>query len=92
MLRIHLVGQNLSVKPLQSTHTQIHLSTSLGGSTFLLNQVNIKGGTCLSAVHGVVVLLSVLLRYSYSVCEQAEKLEVLDHDFTVTSMGSSIGQ
>ena len=54
--------------------------------------MNIKGGTCLSAVHGVVVLLSVLLPYSFSVCEQAEKLEVLDHAFSVTSMSASIGQ
>ena len=35
---------------------------------------------------------SVLLPYSFSVCEQAEKLEVLDHAFSVTSMSASIGQ
>ena len=29
---------------------------------------------------------------SFSVCEQAEKLEVLDHAFSVTSMAASIGQ
>ena len=35
---------------------------------------------------------AVLLPYSFSVCEQAEKLEVLDHAFTVISMSASIGQ
>ena len=33
----------------------------------------------------------VLLPYSFSLCEQAEKLEVLDHK-SVTSMSASIGQ
>ena len=31
-----------------------------------------------------------LLPYSFSVCEQAEKLDVLDHAFNVTSMSVSI--
>ena len=57
-----------------------------------LYQVNIKGATCLTALHGVVVLLSLLLPYSLSVCEQAEKLEVLDYALSVTSMSASIGQ
>ena len=52
----------------------------------MLKEVNV------SAVYGVVVLLSVLLPYSFPVCEQAEKLEVLDHAFGVTSMSASIGQ
>ena len=42
-------------------------------------------------VHGVMLLLSVLLPYSLSVCE-AEKLEALDHALSVTSMSASIGQ
>ena len=54
--------------------------------------MNIKGGTCLSAVHGVAVLLLVLLPYSFSLCEQAEKLEILGLAFSVTSMSTSIGQ
>ena len=33
---------------------------------------------------------AVLLPYSFSVCEQAEKLEVPDHAFSVTSMSASI--
>ena len=40
----------------------------------------------------VLQYYSVLLPYSLSVCEQAEKLEVLDHAFSVTSMSASIGQ
>ena len=35
---------------------------------------------------------SVLLPYSFSVCEQAEKLDVLDYALSVTSMSASIGQ
>ena len=35
---------------------------------------------------------AVLLPYSFSVCEQAEKLDVLDHALSVTSMSASIGQ
>ena len=35
---------------------------------------------------------AVLLPYSFSLCEQAEKLEVLDHALSVTSMSASIGQ
>ena len=34
----------------------------------------------------------VLLPYSLSVCEQAEKLEVLEYAFSVTSKSASIGQ
>ena len=57
------------------------------------HQVNIKGGTCLTAVQGVTIYYRLLLpSHSFSVCEQAEKLEVLDHDFSATSMSASIGQ
>ena len=54
-------------------HMNPHLKKLLKVGTF---HVNIKGGTCLSSVHGVAVLLSVLLPYSFTVCEEAEKLEV----------------
>ena len=40
----------------------------------------------------VLVLLSVLLPYSLSVCEQAEKPELFDHAFRDTLMRASIGQ
>ena len=54
-------------------------------------QVSIKDGTCLSAVllyYYQYYCLNLTLR----VWELAEKLEVLDHAFTVTSMSASIGQ
>ena len=49
-------------------------------------------GSCLTAVHGVAVLPKYYCHPSFSVCEQAEKLEVLDRDSTVTSMTASIEQ
>ena len=77
-------------------HLQLLLLTHQGKTVKgrIVAQVKIKGGGtyCLSAVHDVAALLSVLLPYSLSACEQAEKLGVLDHAFSVTSMSESIGQ
>ena len=36
--------------------------------------------------------ISAIALFFLCVCEQAEKLEVLDHAFGVTSMSASIGQ
>ena len=36
--------------------------------------------------------ISTIALFFLSVCGQAEKLEVLDHAFSVTSMSASIGQ
>ena len=57
----------------------------------------IKSKWILKEVHAILLCMvlryySVLLPYSFSVCEQAEKLEILDHAFSVTSMTASIGQ
>ena len=49
----------------------------------LIIQVNIKGGTCLSAVHGVAVLP----KYYCPILSL-----LLDHALSVTSMSASIGQ
>ena len=66
------------------------IMNSFSGNHIHLKCISIVGA-CLTAVHGVAVLF-VTIAILLSLCEQAEKLAVLDHAFTVTSMSASIWQ